>query len=151
MKKSIYSVLWVLLTTAFIFYNSSQSAVVSQQYSMGLLRVLCDAVSAVPFFDFLSDHLLRKAAHWTEFFLQAIFMCMFCFSTLERWWRGLIYILFLGLLTALTDEYIQLFSPGRSSMVQDVWLDFSGTISGILFVMFVRVMVIFRLIYKMNK
>ena len=37
-----------------------------------------------------------------------------------------------GLLTALTDETIQLFSPGRSSQVLDVWLDFVGVLAGLL-------------------
>ncbi len=37
-----------------------------------------------------------------------------------------------GLLTALTDETIQLFSPGRSSQVLDVWLDFMGVLAGLL-------------------
>ena len=33
---------------------------------------------------------------------------------------------------ALTDETIQLFSPGRSSQVLDVWLDFMGVLAGLL-------------------
>ena len=37
-----------------------------------------------------------------------------------------------GLLTALTDETIQIFSPGRSSQVTDVWLDSAGVLAGIL-------------------
>ena len=37
-----------------------------------------------------------------------------------------------GLLTALTDETIQMFSDGRSSQLTDVWLDFSGVMAGIL-------------------
>ena len=37
-----------------------------------------------------------------------------------------------GVLTALTDETIQLFSEGRSSQVTDVWLDSAGVLAGIL-------------------
>ena len=37
-----------------------------------------------------------------------------------------------GLLTALTDETIQLFVPGRSSQVTDVWIDFSGVMTGLI-------------------
>lgn len=36
------------------------------------------------------------------------------------------------MLTALTDETIQLFSQGRSSQVTDVWLDSAGVLAGIL-------------------
>lgn len=38
--------------------------------------------------------------------------------------------LFSGLLVALTDETIQLFVPGRSGQVTDVWLDFLGILAG---------------------
>ena len=34
-----------------------------------------------------------------------------------------------GLLTALTDETIQLFVPGRSGQVTDIWIDFSGVMT----------------------
>ena len=37
-----------------------------------------------------------------------------------------------GLLAAMADETIQLFSPGRASMVQDVWIDFAGVLAGLL-------------------
>ena len=37
-----------------------------------------------------------------------------------------------SLLTALTDETIQMFSDGRSSQLTDVWLDLSGAMAGIL-------------------
>ena len=37
-----------------------------------------------------------------------------------------------GVLTALTDETIQLFSDGRSGQVTDVWLDSAGVLTGIL-------------------
>ena len=36
-----------------------------------------------------------------------------------------------GLLAAMTDESIQLLSPGRASMVTDVWIDFAGVVTGI--------------------
>ena len=39
-------------------------------------------------------------------------------------------------LTALTDETIQLFSPGRSSQVTDVWIDFAGVVTGTLLAAF---------------
>ena len=35
-------------------------------------------------------------------------------------------------LAAMTDETIQLFSPGRASRVADVWIDFAGLLTGLL-------------------
>ena len=37
-----------------------------------------------------------------------------------------------GLLTALTDETVQLFVPGRSGQVTDIWIDFSGVMTGLM-------------------
>ena len=37
-----------------------------------------------------------------------------------------------GVLTAMADETIQIYSPGRSSQVTDVWLDSAGVLVGIL-------------------
>ena len=37
-----------------------------------------------------------------------------------------------GVLTALTDETIQLFSEGRSSQVTEVWRASAGVLAGIL-------------------
>ena len=47
----------------------------------------------------------------------------------------LAYALLIGLLTAVIDENIQLYSIGRSGQVTDVLLDFSGTIAGVVIAM----------------
>ena len=44
--------------------------------------------------------------------------------------KGDLILLFLCLLTALTDETIQLFVPGRSGELRDVWIDFAGGVLG---------------------
>ena len=46
-----------------------------------------------------------------------------------------------GLMTALTDETIQLFSLGRSSQVTDVWIDFAGVVTGTLLAFLVQAIV----------
>ena len=45
-----------------------------------------------------------------------------------------------GIAVALADETIQLYTPGRSSSVWDVWLDFSGVMAGILVGLFCLVL-----------
>ena len=40
----------------------------------------------------------------------------------------------LCLLTAMVDETIQIFVPGRGSQVTDVWIDFAGACLGVLVV-----------------
>ena len=50
-------------------------------------------------------------------------------------------LVILGLMTALTDETIQLFSLGRSSQVTDVWIDFAGVVTGTLLAFLVQAIV----------
>jgi VanZ family protein len=47
------------------------------------------------------------------------------------------------------DEYIQLFSAGRSAQVNDVLLDFSGAVAG--FVFFLIIHLIVRTIKKAKR
>ena len=49
-----------------------------------------------------------------------------------------LYPAFAGLLTALTDETLQLFSPGRSAHVTDVWIDFAGCVSGVMLILILK-------------
>ena len=71
---------------------------------------------------------LRKLAHFTEFPIL---------GGVLAWNAGLWPVsssvpVLTGLLAAMADETIQLFSPGRASMVQDVWIDFAGVLAGLL-------------------
>lgn len=81
----------------------------------------------------VTDHFVRKSAHFCEFGLLG------CELTLLFWLRSGASLqnscnaAFGALLSAVTDETIQIFS-GRGSQVQDVVLDFSGALVGILFV-----------------
>ena len=61
------------------------------------------------------------------------FLLMLCMRVYTRQYIWHISVPMLGgVLTALTDETIQIFSPGRSSQVTDVWLDSAGVLAGIL-------------------
>jgi len=73
----------------------------------------------------LTEHIVRKLAHFAEYTIAGILGMLF--------FRNLgfpVLSLFSGLLVALTDETIQLFVPGRSGQITDVWLDFSGILAG---------------------
>ena len=80
----------------------------------------------------LTQHVVRKMAHFCEYMLEG-FLLMLCMRVYSRHPLGHITVPMLGgVLTALTDETIQLYSPGRSSQVTDVWLDSVGVLAGIL-------------------
>ena len=84
------------------------------------------------------NYLVRKAAHFIEFFLLGV-----CFSGLFAIIKFYLakdlvpYSFFCVLLIAVIDEYIQSFT-GRTSAVSDVWIDFFGAICGIFFVILAR-------------
>jgi VanZ family protein len=75
--------------------------------------------------------LLRKMAHFTEFFCLGMSVC-WLFQILEQ--KGIYRFAmpqFCGMLVAFIDETIQLFSPGRAGSVVDVWIDTAGVFAGI--------------------
>ncbi len=76
-----------------------------------------------------SDGVVRKIAHAVEFCVLGVLITAVLYI---RQKKPLSLALLSGLLVALIDETIQLFSPGRSGMVQDVWLDFAGFSLGLL-------------------
>ena len=80
----------------------------------------------------LTQHVVRKMAHFCEYLLEG-FLLMLCMRVYSRHpLRHITVPMLGGVLTALTDETIQLYSPGRSSQVTDVWLDSVGVLAGIL-------------------
>ena len=80
----------------------------------------------------LTDHIVRKLAHFCEYALEG-FLLTLCLRVYTRhFFVHISWPILGGLLTALTDETIQMFSDGRSSQLTDVWLDLSGAMAGIL-------------------
>lgn len=78
-------------------------------------------------------HLVRKGAHMTEYaILGALLMNAW---TRQRRYAGAIsaaLAAFCGLLYAASDEFHQLFVPGRAGRVTDVLIDFGGVLIGVL-------------------
>ena len=120
---------------AFIFSNSMAVADVSSVSSgrvLQLLQAVLRRLDHPALAQRLTMHIVRKMAHFCEYTLEG-FLLMLCMRVYSR--RPLRHItvpMLAGVLTALTDETIQLFSQGRSSQVTDVWLDSAGVLAGIL-------------------
>lgn len=121
---------WLLLVvvlTAVIFVNSSLPATESGKLS-GFVAQFVVQLSQLLDIGLKGDveHTIRKLAHFLEFACLGLLWCktFASFRVSNRTSTG--YILLLCLLTAVTDEYIQLFSLGREGRVMDVLLDFSG-------------------------
>ena len=118
----------------FIFSNSLQIAEVSEGSSgrvLGLMQGVLRRLGLPGTADRLTMHIVRKLAHFSEYMLEG-FLLMLCLRVYTRHvFKHVSWPILGGLLTALTDETIQLFVPGRSGQVTDVWIDFSGVLTGL--------------------
>ena len=119
----------------FIFSNSMQIGTVSEGASGRVLRLVQRVLTRLGMTGVASHitmHIIRKLAHFCEYALEG-FLLMLCLRVYTRHFiKHMSWPILGGLLTALTDETIQIFSPGRSSQVTDVWIDFAGVLSGLL-------------------
>lgn len=130
-REWIFRILAVFVT-AFIFSNSLKPAAASAEESGMIVAVLSRIfgwLGKSPDFDTMQN-IVRKTAHFLEFALQGTLL-LGCFRGKIR--DVVIYVLFLGLLTGCVDEFLQLFFEGRGSQIQDVFIDFAGTIGGATF------------------
>ena len=131
MKKKLPFIIGALLVTIFIFSNSLLDAVKSTEQSDVIVDAVVNTAEAAGISVARSgvEHFVRKCAHVLEFAAQGLFLTL-CFDVPFKkrlWW-----VLPAGFLTACTDECIQLFSNGRAGMIQDVFIDLSGTLAGFL-------------------
>lgn len=119
------------LAIAFAFVHSLMPADISSQESGGITELIYRFFSLFGISAQLSETLIRKAAHFTEF--AVIGGCALCCAYSFDRFRPYKYapqVLFTGLITAVADETIQLFTDGRAGLVADVWIDFAGVFTG---------------------
>jgi VanZ family protein len=126
MSKRKLKILLLILWMITIFLFSQQPADVSNGnnefvvYMFDLVGL--DLNSA---FGAFTDFVIRKAAHFTEYFILYI-LFFNVFKEKRSLTRVLIYSLIGVFLYACTDEFHQLFVPGRSGKPGDVLIDATG-------------------------
>ena len=121
------ALLWCI---AYIFRNSLQTGAESSLRSQAVMRAVNDLLAHLRLGP-LSEHTIRKLAHFLEFALEG-FLLMLCLRVYTHHFvRHMSWPLLAGMTTALLDETIQLFTPNRTSMVTDVWLDMTGVVAGL--------------------
>lgn len=125
----------VILTAGcivFILSNSLKPASVSGPDSQGIADVINGFFKNINIDIVLTNHILRKTAHFAEFFLLGIITASTFRVFTKTPCKNIFTILFIGLATAVSDESIQLFIDGRGSQVSDILLDFTGALTGTL-------------------
>lgn len=115
----------LLVWIIFIFCRSLKPAEISDlesQWVLGLLRELFPLELPV--------QVIRKLAHFTEFAILGALAELLSGRRRGTTLTGLWFSLITGIVIALCDETIQLFVPGRTGRVPDVWLDITGAFAG---------------------
>ena len=136
MKRTIFRLclcgLFLTAVLCFIWGNSLLPGEDSGELS-GFVGTLLQ--SLLPFLDLNSPqgmHLLRKAAHFSEFAALGLGFTwlygMLCKKRLPSMGLALI----CGICAAAIDETIQIFTPNRGPGIKDVGIDTLGVITGVL-------------------
>ena len=121
----------LLIYIAFIYINSLMPAAESSRQSGFVLQTIQHFLAFVGLGDVgITEHMIRKGAHFTEYtgFGILLFLCLNQYR-MVGWERQLLTVA-AGFFVPFVDETIQLFTPGRSGQVSDVWLDMSGVAVG---------------------
>lgn len=150
-------VLWMVL----IFLFSAKTAEESSRLSGSLTEVLARFFFRDWFFPEnageLHDHLekfeylLRKAAHFSEYFvlggLLSLFLGEFDLKAVFR----LIIGTFTGILYAMSDEFHQSFVSGRAMQGFDILIDSGGVILGVFIVSGISAMILLERLKEKKK
>ncbi len=142
-KTQIKMILVVLLALllAFIWLHSMMPAEDSAEESQRVGQFLTPFLELLVGEGNVTDHLVRKLAHFCEYgalgILAGALLLVKKESGIFRW----SYALLCALAVAVIDESIQLLADGRGAQVQDVLLDTAGSLTGLLAVWLIAVLV----------
>ena len=119
------------LMICFAFVHSMMPASVSSLESNAIFEFICGIFKIFGIGADLTENIIRKAAHFTEYCAIGILStgCAYAFCK-SRPSKYTVQVLFTGLATAVCDETIQIFTPGRAGLITDVLIDFSGVLTG---------------------
>lgn len=131
MKKRMIWTVAAVAYVCFIFSNSMTPAVESSRQSSSVLLMVHMAIASMGFSaEWITEHLIRKCAHFAEYFLLGIIMGQSLDSYGMKRERRVFLHIITGFIVPFLDETIQIFVAGRSSQVSDVWLDCAGVFAG---------------------
>ena len=152
-KQCVRLILWIAvgIVAGMIFWFSAQDGATSGQLSGGITEKVVEVVE--PDYDSLPEpeqqtlfdavqFAVRKSAHFSEYALLGFLLRLLCASYALR--RGGLVAWLCGTGYAATDELHQWFVAARSAMWQDVCLDSSGVLAGVLFATGILALIAYR-------
>ncbi len=137
-RKKLIAFLLMILWMALIFYFSAQAAPQSSEQSMGIVKIIKSIAEKVTtsakkldisFWENV-ERSLRKLAHGFIYFVLGMLTLNFMLNCNTK--RKKLISLGICLAYAISDEIHQLFVPGRSGQISDVFVDFTGSVLGVL-------------------
>lgn len=127
---------WILyivlgLIVFFIWDNSLQNGGTSDGFSLIFAEWLAPIADKLGFYGniWALNRIVRKLAHLTEFTILGGVLYVVLRRYIE--YGTVVKTIVVGIVIASLDEFIQLFSLGRSSQLSDVLIDTVGIIIGI--------------------
>ena len=130
-SKKVLTIL-IFVTLALIWGHSLLGREASSEESGFVMKLLAPLLEVIVGKGNVTEHLVRKLAHFCEFFVFGAELLPF-FTLSKNRKDAFLLALSHGLFPALVDETIQIFS-GRGPLIPDIWLDFSGVTVGALLV-----------------
>ena len=141
-----FAALTVLLIF-FIFYMSAQNADDSSALSLRVLLFLNSLLSQIGLKGFLTEHIVRKAAHFTEYFVLGGLLFADVMGFVQRKRINIALPPCIAFVVAILDEMSQSLSMGRTPMARDVLIDFMGALSAVIIIQFL----LYIFVYKNKK
>lgn len=127
---------WILyivlcLIVFFIWDNSLQNGGTSDGFSLIFAKWIAPIANKLGFYGniWALNRIVRKLAHLTEFTILGGVLYVVLRRYIE--YGTVVKTIVVGIVIASLDEFIQLFSLGRSSQLSDVLIDTVGIIIGI--------------------
>ena len=128
--------LLITVTLGFIWGNSIKSRSESKLLSLGVLRWIRPLLGVIFSAENVTDHLVRKLAHFTEFGMLGAELILLAGLLRKLRVRTVLNCLLAELSVAVIDETVQIFSA-RGSQAIDVLLDFGGVVAGAAFALLI--------------
>jgi VanZ family protein len=135
MKRVILFIL-IIFMMVLIFKFSSSNGEDSTKQSMGLIGKTIGVIAEIINPDITEEEKLvlyekyhvpvRKLAHISEYFILCLLVCMFLCTYNISYKKIIVYSFIFCFLYACSDEVHQLYVPGRSGNIKDVFIDSIG-------------------------
>ena len=131
--KKIFKLILVILWMSVIFSFSSQKAEDSSKLSDGLIikvaKVFVDKDLSIEKQEELLDKytkVVRKTAHFSIYLILGVLVAnlLFEYNTNKK---IILFSILICIIYSITDEFHQLFVPGRSGEITDVFIDSTGS------------------------